>query len=119
VGELLFNHALNARTGDRVRIYFGNAGPNLISSFHVIGIVMDEVYRDGSLADPPARALQTTLVSPGAAAVVEFTPMVPGTYNFLDHAAAHSQKGAMGEIDVAGPAQADLYRTEQDGPPLQ
>lgn len=36
----LYIHVLQ---GDRVRIYFGNAGPNLISSFHVIGTIFDKV----------------------------------------------------------------------------
>jgi len=118
-GSMIFTDALHARTGQRIRIYFGDAGPNLISSFHIIGTVMENVFRDGSLADPPVHDLQTTLVSPGAAAIVEFTPLVPGMYTFLDHAAAHSEKGAMGEIQVSGSAQADLYRSEQDGPPTQ
>ena len=116
-GSLLFKDALHAKTGERVRIFFGNAGPSLISSFHIIGTVMENVYRDGGLADPPAHGLQTTLVTPGAAAIIDFTPVVPGVYNFLDHAAAHSEKGAMGEIDVSGDAQVDAYRSEEDGPP--
>jgi copper-containing nitrite reductase len=118
-GSMLVTDALHAKTGERIRIFFGNAGPNLISSFHIIGTVMEDVFRDGSLADPPVHDLQTTLVSPGAAAIVEFTPLVPGIYTFLDHAAAHSEKGAMGEIQVSGPAQADIYRSKQDGPPPQ
>ncbi len=118
-GAMLTPDALPALTGERVRIYFGNAGPNFVSSFHIIGTVMETVYRDGSLSDPPNHGLQTTLVTPGAAAIVEFTPLVPGTYMFLDHAAAHSEKGAAGEIRVSGPAKDDLYRSEQDGPPAQ
>ena len=118
-GGLLFNDALHATTGERVRFYFGNAGPSLISSFHMIGMVMESVYREGGLADPPARGLQTTLVTPGAAAIIEVTPLVPGTYNFLDHAASHSEKGAMGELDVAGPVRLDVYRSQADGPPTR
>ncbi len=116
---LRYQNALPASTGQRIRIFFGNAGPNLISSFHIIGTTMENVYRDGGLIDPPAHELQTTLVTPGAAAIVEFTPVVPGMYTFLDHAAAHSEKGAMGEINVSGPVQADVYRSEADGPPAQ
>ena len=118
-GVLLFKDALKAQTGERVRFFFGNAGPNLISSFHVIGTVMDEVYRDGSLSEEPGRDLQTTLVTPGAAAIIEFNPLVPGVYTFLDHAAAHSEKGAMGDLKVSGPAKADVYRSDQDGPPTE
>ncbi|HET7625747.1 MAG TPA: copper-containing nitrite reductase [Verrucomicrobiae bacterium] len=116
-GAMTMDDALQANTGDRIRIFFGDAGPNYISSFHIIGAVMDEVYREGGMTDPPAHGLQTTLVTPGAAAIVEFTPVVPGTYTFIDHAASHSEKGAMGEIKVSGPAKADVYRAENDGPP--
>jgi copper-containing nitrite reductase len=118
-GALMFQDGLHANTGERVRIYFGNAGPNLISSFHIIGTVMDKVFRDGGLSDPPARGLQTTLVTPGAAAVVEFSPLIPGNYTFMDHSAAHSEKGAMGDFIVGGPAKADVYRSDQDGPPTE
>ncbi len=118
-GALMFQDGLHVNTGERVRIYFGNAGPDLISSFHIIGTVMDEVYRDGSLSGAPARGLQTTLVTPGAAAVIEFSPLVPGVYTFLDHSAAHSEKGAMGDLNVSGPAKADVYRSDQDGPPTE
>lgn len=48
-----------------------------------------------------------------------FAPLVPGVYNFRDHAAAHSEQGTMGELNVSGPARADVYRSEQDGPPAQ
>ncbi len=116
-GSLLYQDALHARTGERVRIFFGNGGPNLISSFHIIGTVMEDVYREGGLTDPPAHGLQTTLVTPGASAIVEFTPVVPGVYNFLDHSAAHSEKGAIGELDVTGPPTEDVYRSPQDGSP--
>jgi len=33
--------SLKAKVGDRVRIFFGNIGPNLISSFHIIGEIFD------------------------------------------------------------------------------
>jgi len=118
-GALLFKDALHANTGERVRFFFGNAGPSLISSFHMIGMVMEAVHREGGLTDPPAHGLQTTLVTPGAAAVIAVTPVIPGTYNFLDHAASHSEEGAMGELDVAGPIKLDVYRSQSDGPPAE
>lgn len=44
-GALTTDAPLQAKTGETVRIYFGNAGPNKISSFHVIGGVFEKVYR--------------------------------------------------------------------------
>jgi hypothetical protein len=75
----------------------------------VVGAVMDRVYREGDLISPPARGLQTTLVPPGGASVVEFVPQVPGMYTFLDHAIFRIQKGAMGMIHVEGPANPEVY----------
>ena len=106
---MLNDAALCASVGERVRIYFGNAGPNKPSAFHVVGAVMDRVYRETDLISPPARGLQTTLIPPGGAAVVEFVPQVPGMYTFLDHAIFRIQKGAMGMVHVEGPANPEVY----------
>ncbi|MBV9881022.1 MAG: multicopper oxidase domain-containing protein, partial [Gemmatirosa sp.] len=43
VGALTGDHALQAKVGERVRLFFGDAGPNLTTSFHVIGEVFDNV----------------------------------------------------------------------------
>lgn len=118
-GSMFFTDALSAKAGERIRIYFGNAGPNLISSFHVIGTLMQNVHREGSLTDPAAHDLQTVTVSPGSSAIVEFTPVVPGIYTFLDHDMAHADKGASGQINVSGAPRLDIYRSAQDGPPTQ
>lgn len=116
-GAMFFTDALQANVGERIRIYFGNAGPNLISSFHVIGTLMQNVRREGSLANPPENNLQTVAVSPGSVAIVEITPGVPGIYTFLDHNMAHSEKGALGQIKASGAPQPEIWRTAQDGPP--
>jgi nitrite reductase (NO-forming) len=59
---------------ETLRIYFGNAGPNLVSSFHVIGGIFDKVYRGGGVDDPPARdSIQTTLLPAGGAVVVDMS----------------------------------------------
>ncbi|HEX9780678.1 MAG TPA: copper-containing nitrite reductase [bacterium] len=113
-GALIGEGALTAETGDRVRIFFGNAGPNLISSFHVIGEIFDNVYREADLVSPPARSVQTTLVPPGGAAVVEFTVEVPGTYTLVDHAIFRVEKGAVGYLQVEGEPRDDLFASDQD-----
>lgn len=38
----LTDKPLMCKQGERVRLYFGNAGPNLVSSFHVIGAIFDK-----------------------------------------------------------------------------
>ena len=44
VGSTMDENALKAKTGETIRLFVGNAGPNLCSSFHLIGAVFDNVY---------------------------------------------------------------------------
>ncbi len=101
VGSLTEGGALQAKAGDRVRIYFGNIGPNLVSSFHVIGEIFDRVYREGTLENPTTN-VQTTLVPAGSASVVEFKVDVPGDYTLVDHAIFRVIRGAAGSLHVEG-----------------
>lgn len=116
-GALTRDSPLKAATGDRVRIYFGNAGPNLTSAFHVIGGIFDRVYRDGDLVSPPGRYVQTIAVPPGGSSVVDLHMLVPGTYTLVDHAIFRLDKGCVGFLNVTGPPRPDLYHSEQ--PPQQ
>src|SRR5262249_1059713 len=50
-GALVGDRALTARVGERVRLFVGNAGPNLTSSFHVIGEILDDVWHESGM--PP------------------------------------------------------------------
>jgi nitrite reductase (NO-forming) len=109
VGALTQKYPLTARVGERVRIFFGNAGPNKPSSLHAIGQIFDKVYVDGSLESPPLRGVQTVLVPPGGAAMVEFTPRVPGKYLLVDHAIVRVEQGLKAAIDISGPKQPELF----------
>jgi nitrite reductase (NO-forming) len=42
-GALTGDKAITAKTGETVRLFVGNGGPNLVSSFHVIGAIFDKV----------------------------------------------------------------------------
>jgi len=101
---------LQAKVNETVRIYFGVGGPNLVSSFHVIGEVFDRVYTQGDLATPPQRSLQTTLVPAGGAAVVDFRLEVPGDYLLVDHSLYRVHKGGAGILHVTGPAAPDIFQ---------
>jgi nitrite reductase (NO-forming) len=104
------DNALKAEVGDTARIYFGVGGPNKISSFHVIGEIFDTVYRDASLTSPPITDVQTVLVPPGGATVVDLTFEVPGSYIMVDHALSRVDRGAAGIIEVTGPQNPDIFR---------
>lgn len=110
----LVDHAPEVAAGDTVRLYVGNGGVNLISSFHVIGEVMDRVYPEAAISSTtePHQNVQTTTIPAGGAAIVEFDTQVPGTYVFVDHALARLGRGAWGLLKVAGEDRPDIYRSE-------
>lgn len=108
VGSLMGEHSLTAKVGEKIRLYVGNGGPNLSSSFHVIGIIFDTVYQEGGTV--PTHNVQTTVIPPGGAAIVEFTARVPGNYTLVDHALFRAfNKGATGRLTVSGPANSVAY----------
>lgn len=103
-------NTMNVKVGERVRLYVGNGGVNLISSFHVIGEIFDKVYREGDLVTEPAKSVQTTLVPAGGAAVVEFRADYPGKYILVDHALSRLDRGAWGALTVSGEADATIFK---------
>jgi nitrite reductase (NO-forming) len=102
-------NALQANVGDTVRIYFGVGGPNFISSFHVIGEIFDRVYNLASLTTEPMTDVQTTLVPPGGAAVVEFEINEPGRYILVDHALSRLERGLAGFLFAEGAESEDAF----------
>ena len=107
MGALTDDNAFTAEVGDTVRIFFGVGGPNLVSSFHVIGEIFDRVMPEG--ASEWHTNVQTTLVPAGGATVVEFTVDVPGTYIMVDHSLGRMAKGAMGLINVTGDPNPEIF----------
>ncbi len=103
----LVDHPLKANVGETIRLYVGNAGVSLISSFHVIGEIFDTVYPEAST--PTRKNVQTTLIPAGGAAIIEFTLEVPGRYILVDHALARIDKGAWGVLEVEGPENPEIY----------
>ncbi|QRO34376.1 nitrite reductase, copper-containing [Chromobacterium violaceum] len=102
------NQALTAKAGEKVRIYFGVGGPNLTSSFHIIGAIFDRVYSEGGANIQ--RNVQTSMVPAGGSAIVEFTPRVPGNLTLVDHSLTRAfNKGAIGLLAVSGPERPDIY----------
>jgi nitrite reductase (NO-forming) len=108
VGALSGDDALAAQAGETVRLYVGNGGPNLVSSFHVIGEILDRVHVEGGgLVNTD---LQTTLIPAGGAAIIEFKCEVPGTFILVDHSIFRAfNKGALGMLKVAGSEDKAIY----------
>ena len=108
VGALTGDNAITANVGETVRLYVGNGGPNLTSSFHVIGEIFDNVHVEGG--DLINKNVQTTSIPAGGAAIVEFKVDVPGTFIIVDHAIFRAfNKGALGMLKVKGSEKANLY----------
>jgi len=108
VGGLTEQKPLKATVGETVRIFFGVGGPNFTSSFHVIGEIFDKVYDQASLTSPALTNVQTTLVPPGGATMVEFGLEVPGRFILVDHALARLQRGLAGFMIVDGPENPEI-----------
>lgn len=109
VGSLTGDRSLKAKTGERIRLFVGNGGPNLVSSFHVIGEIFDSVFQEGGTA-ASQHNVQTTLVPPGGSAVVDFHTEVPGTFVLVDHALLRAfNKGALGMLKIEGSENKPIY----------
>jgi len=86
---------IHVKTGERIRLYFLNAGPNNISSFHVIGTILDKVWLDGNPSNE-FHGMQAVLVGPAQGAIMEFILPEKGRYTFVDHSFANAEMGAAG-----------------------
>jgi nitrite reductase (NO-forming) len=107
-GALTGDKAMTAKVGETVRMFVGNGGPNLVSSFHVIGAIFDQVrYEGGSNVQTN---VQTTLIPAGGAAIVRFKTRVPGSYVLVDHSIFRAfNKGALAILKVDGKEDKTIY----------
>jgi len=107
-GAMVGENAIKANVGDTVRLFVGNGGPNLVSSFHVIGEIFDKVFQEGGTRYQ--ENVQTTLVPAGGSAMTEFRVEVPGTFIIVDHSIFRAfNKGALGMLKVDGDDNLSVY----------
>jgi nitrite reductase (NO-forming) len=97
----MVDHPLEAKPGERVRLFVLNVGPSNTSSFHVVGTIFDRVWIDGN-PDNQFRGMQTVLLGSSGAAIVEFVIPEAGKYVMVDHHFANASQGAIGLIDAGG-----------------
>jgi nitrite reductase (NO-forming) len=95
-------HPIEARPNELIRIYLVNAGPNRISSFHVVGGIFERVFEDGSQANPLI-GVQTVNVPVGGGGIFEVRLREPGDYPFVTHAFADATKGGVGVLRALAP----------------
>jgi nitrite reductase (NO-forming) len=109
VGALSGDKALSAKSGETVRLYVGNGGPNLTSSFHVIGEIFDTVWPEGNTSTT-LHNVQTTMIPAGGATIVEFKVNVPGTFILVDHSLTRAfNRGALAQMKVTGEENKLIY----------
>lgn len=109
VGALSKDNVLKAKVGETVRIFFGVGGPNVTSSFHVIGEMFDKVYIGGNPSEFISD-VQTALVPAGGSVVVDLKLEAPGTYILVDHSLSRLKKGAAGFLEVEGAENPDVFQ---------
>ena len=103
--------------GESVRMFVGNIGPNLVSSFHVIGEIFDRVYVEGSFSLINEN-VQSTAIPSGGAVGVEFKVDYPGEYTIVDHSIFRTHKGAAGILHVEGQPNDEVFRPIKFDPQL-
>lgn len=112
VGALNGEKAITAKVGETVRLFVGNGGPNMVSSFHVIGEIFDKVYVEGG--NLQNQNIQTTLIPAGGSAITDFKVDVPGTFIIVDHSIFRAfNKGALGMLKVTGQEDKIIYSGKQ------
>jgi nitrite reductase (NO-forming) len=94
------SHPIVVVPDELIRLYVVNAGPNRISSFHVVGAIFERVFEDGSLKHP-LEGVQTVNVPVGGGMIFETRLREPGDYPFVTHAFADATKGAVGILRAA------------------
>ncbi len=87
-----------ARPGDYIRFYYLNVGPNLVSTFHVVGGVWEYVYYHGN-PDNVMVGAQSVVSGPTDSWVVEWRVPEEGPFTLVSHAfGTQAIKGAIGII---------------------
>ena len=98
-------HPIQIKTNERVRVWVMDAGPNLATTFHVVGTQFDTVWREGAyvIRGGGSGGGWGQVLTLGAAegGFVEFTPVEAGHYSFVNHALSLAEKGQVGVFEVS------------------
>jgi nitrite reductase (NO-forming) len=113
-GAVVDNMQVNV--GDTVRLFIGNGGVAMSSSFHLVGEIFDTVYPEASMNGAQFKNVQTTNIPAGGATIVEFKVDYPGNYVLVDHALMRTDKGAWGVIEAIGEKDPDIFKEIETNP---
>jgi nitrite reductase (NO-forming) len=87
------------KPGTPVRVFVLNAGPNMDSSYHVVGTIFDQVVKEGvwlKRGNDGNWGSQAVDLAPAQGAIIEFTAAEDGMYPFVTHAFNLVTHGALG-----------------------
>jgi nitrite reductase (NO-forming) len=93
------DNPIQVTTKGRVRVFVLDVGPNIDSSFHVVGTIFDTVIKEGvTLAKGNAGGWgsQAVDLAPAQGAIIEFSPQEDGMYPLVTHAFNFVGRGALG-----------------------
>lgn len=89
-----------ARPGDYLRFYYLNVGPNLTSTFHVVGGMWEYIYYHGN-PDNVMVGTQSVVSGPTDSWVIEWRVPEEGPFTLVSHAfGTQAIKGAIGIINA-------------------
>jgi len=103
---------LEAKPGERVRIYLVNAGPNEFSGFHPIAGIWDRVYPSGNPKNVLV-GMQHYTVAPGDAATFDIISPVEGANALVNHSMRAALSGAIAIIMFNNKADPTMGRGEK------
>lgn len=101
VGNQYLDHPIQIGTGERVRIFLLDAGPNIDSSFHIVGTIFDTVIKEGIQLvrhNDGNWGSQAVDLSPAQGAIIEFQTAEDGKYPMVTHAFNFVGRGALGLV---------------------
>jgi nitrite reductase (NO-forming) len=93
------DNPIQVTTKGRVRVFVLDTGPNIDSSFHVVGTIFDTVIKEGIMlarGNAQGWGSQAVDLAPAQGAIIEFSPQEDGMYPLVTHAFNFVGKGAIG-----------------------
>ena len=95
---------IEVAAGERVRFWVVDAGPNVSTSFHIVGGQFDTVWKEGDyLLGPQSQTggSQALGLMPAEGGFVELVFPEAGTYTLVNHIMSEAERGAKGTIIVS------------------
>jgi nitrite reductase (NO-forming) len=84
---------------DTIRLFVLNVGPSIDTSFHVVGTIFHDVFKEGvhlAAGNEGNWGSQAVDLAPAQGAVIEMIPKEPGNYAFVNHAFNFPGRGSLG-----------------------